>query len=259
MKNVILYLTNKHSDIIIDEYYKLKNELNTDKYDIFILYHSDGNIPDEIKNINHFSFTDSIFNDLGFNSINGSLIPGSLHFPIFSFAKEYPDYNNYWFIEDDVRFNGDWKTFFDNVDNIKCDLLSTQVRDINKPEHRFVYSERSKVVIQWFWFNSLKHPFKKINDEDKLVSFNPIYRLSNNAVKYLFNELSDGWVGHNEIILASLLKNGGYSVVDFGGNNSYTCNGNEGLFYNNETHRYLPIYEEMGEIENFIYHPVKKF
>lgn len=259
MKNVILLLTNKDSDIVLNEYNKLKDELDPNLYDIFILYHSNGDIPDRIKNINHFSFTNSILYDLGFKPIKKSLIPGSLHFPLFAFAKEYSNYENYWFIEDDVRFNGNWCDFFNNVDNIKCDLLSTQVRDIYKPEHLFVYSERSKIVIPWFWFNSLKHPTKIIRNEDKLVSFNPFYRLSNNAIKYLFNVLNDGWEGHNEILIATLLKMGGYSVVDFGCDGDYVFKNNKGLFYNKNTYRYLPIYEETGEIKNFIYHPVKKF
>ena len=258
MKNVILLLTNKVSCEVINEYYKL-SELNADKYDVFLLYHSNGIIPDEIKKLNYFSFTDSIITDLGFYPVGDGLIPGSLHFPIFEFYKHYSDYDNYWFIEDDVKFNGNWSYFFNNVDKIECDLLSTDVRDIYKPEHYFAYSEKSKMIIPWFWFNSLVHPTKVFKNHEKIVSFNPIYRLSNNAIKYLFDELRDGWKGHNEILLASLLKIGGYKIVDFGGIGEYVYKDNIGLFYNKETHRYLPIYEEAGDIENFIYHPVKKF
>jgi hypothetical protein len=100
-------------------------------------------------------------------------------------------------------------------------------------------------------------------------SFNPIYRLSKNAIKFLHSSLSDFWMGHHEVPLPTILLYNGFSVADFGGNGNFVVKGNENRFYTSGcatdgegqlaegTMRFRPTWEKNGMKENMLYHPVK--
>ena len=250
MKNVILLLTKSSSQVIINQYNKLKTELNPEKYDIFILYHDKiNNIPNIIKNENYFSFNNNILQELNFKPIGKFLLPGSNHFPLFKFKKIHSEYKYYWVIEDDVRFNGNWNTFFSKFEYFNCDFLSSDIRN---------YIDDSS----WCYFNSLSHPIKKIEDKNKIASFNPIYRISNNSIDYLSDMFLDGWSGHHEVSISTLLNYGGFHIADFGGNGKYTPDEFKNKNYNindSKTHIYRPIFTDLGNITDVIYHPVKNF
>jgi hypothetical protein len=85
----------------------------------------------------------------------------------------------------------------------------------------------------------------------------------------------EGWVGHGEVFLPTLLFHGGYRILDFGGNGPYVREGDKGRFYTEEdtpsvplrknlegslvegTHRFRPIFTEVGPLKDKIYHPIK--
>ena len=51
--------------------------------------------------------------------------PGFTDLPLLHFFRSYPDYDYYWVVEYDVRFSGDWREFFEELDESQSDLLCT--------------------------------------------------------------------------------------------------------------------------------------
>lgn len=244
MKNVILLLTNKNSETVYEQYEKLKRELSEEKYDVFILFHSSGDVPCEISTKNNFVFTDKILIEEGFIPIANSLLPGSNHFPVLKFREIHPMYEFYWVIEDDVRFTGNWQDFFGACDKHDLDFLAAHMKNV--PENR-----------SWFWKNFIFSPFEKLVDEEKVYSFNPVYRLKNSASEFISEMLRKGWKGHHEILIPTLLKKSGMKIADFSGNGKYTLPDLRNKFYDSVSHEWEVKYDTMHP--DLIYHPVKDF
>lgn len=253
--NAILFLTDKWDGGIMEKYNKLKRTSLMDR-DVHLIYHDTGKrLPRSLKKLDPFVFDNSILNCLGYKPISSKLVPGSNHFPLLKFYLEHPQYRYYWNIEDDVYFNGKWETFFDyfSQENIVSDFLSCNVND---------YNDQSL----WYWWNTIAHPFKEIAQISKVRSFNPIFRISNRALKFLHEELSEEWCGHHEVLIPTLLKNAGFIINDFGGTGKYVLPECRNKFYisspedeglSSGTMRFRPVIRKEEISEELLYHPVK--
>lgn len=254
-ENVVLFLTDKWNKNVLKNYNQLQEVSRTDR-EVYLIYHNTKKrIPRVLKKLDPFIFDNSILQGLGYKPITTSLVPGSNHFPLLKFYLENPNYHYYWNIEDDVCYNGEWENFFDFFTNtpIDSDFLSCNVQDYNDQP-------------SWYWWNTIAHPTKQIPQTLKVRSFNPIYRLSNRALKYLHEKLSEGWAGHHEIVIPTLLKNAGFLINDFGGKGKYVIPGCTNKFYipplNDEdldfgTVRFRPFICKEEINKTFLYHPVK--
>ena len=256
--SAILLLTNKtHKGIF--QSYKLLNEVG-DNHEAYVLLH---NKPEDqnksyIEDTKVFAFEDDILKNLGYTPIGDNLLPGSNHFPLLKFYRENPDFDFYWCIEDDVFYNGNWSEFFSFFQkNKSSDFISSHITDFEQDPN-------------WYWWNTLIHPDKIILNRNKIRSFNPIYRLSNKALNFLDKQLKDSWQGHHEVLIPTLLKQGGFNIQDFGGVGKYVPNNCKNKFYfkgdvdkpsqfNIDSMRYRPIIEKEEIKEKLLYHPVKFF
>lgn len=270
MKQAVLLLTNKDSEKIIELYDKLKTELNDKIYDIFIIFHNNERIiPERFKNTNYIIITDEVFQTLKIKSVSNGSIAGNEFISMSYFFNDNRNYDYYWFMEDDVRFNGNWSYFFNEFENTNYDFISASVRWAkNDPEWNGVHRI----------FNSVTK--ENIPLEERLLSFNPIYRISNKANLFLFNMHVGGWGGWHEVLLATLLYRNNYTISDFGGNGDFVPKKLLNKFYHGvlRTFRVIPS-QEMRDLENrpkpttftwrppqyemnipnFLYHPVKDF
>ena len=82
--------------------------------DVYVLYHQQGDVPEEIKSYPYMAFTSEILHGMGYQPIAATIVPGSNHFPLLKFYLENPGYDYYWVVEDDVFFTGEW------TDLLKC-------------------------------------------------------------------------------------------------------------------------------------------
>jgi hypothetical protein len=255
-KQVFLYLSHRISKPIIKEYMKIRDAAEGIGGDTFFLYHARS---DEIQHpleaiINCYRFTDKGMSELNYPMIGRKMIPGHCHFPLFLFFRDYPDYDFYWIIEYDVRFSGDWRFFFNSFEEVDRDYLACHIREFSREP-------------EWiFW--TLQHPEKSVPIHSRFRSFNPIYRLSRRSLEFMELSLRDGWCGHQEVVLPTLLFNNGFTMMDFGGSGRFTLPGMENRFYisprpkvrgtlTNGTMRWRPIFRRTGTKANKLYHPVK--
>lgn len=134
---------------------------------------------------------------------------------------------------------------------IKSDFISSHVH-------------LSKSDPNWYWWRALANPDQVISFEDRVRSFNPIYRISKEAVVFIHDALQSGWCGHHEVLMPTLLYNAGYDIIDFGGTGEFVLPGFENQHYidnsigmQDGTMRWRPIFKQIGSETNKLYHPVK--
>lgn len=245
MKQAVLYLTNKSNEWTLSVFHALEQSLQG-MADVYFAYHQQGDVlPVSLQNIeNLFVFTSDVLNELGYTPIEkGKLVPGSNHFPLLKFFKENQCYDYYWLVEDDVRFSGDWKDFFDCFASSTSDFLSSVIE--TKAENP-----------TWYWWTSLKTGNEVIAEEKLLKSFNPIYRLSSQALVCIDAHLRIGWMGHYEVLLPTLLYNKGFLLEDFGGEGTFVRPENNAKFYDDTSMRIAPVLPD--DRKNYLFHPVKE-
>ena len=244
MSQVFLIATHLLNDATLALYHEIR-EATAGAGETRILYH-EKNIerPPAFARIPIHTFTDAILYESGYTPIAKALIPGSNHFSLLHFFLQNSPYEYYWYIENDVRFMGQWKTFFDACQPVKADMISAQLE---------LYENRPG----WRWWDSLIHPTKSIPHEKRVCSFNPIYRLSFRALAFIHQALLDRWMGHHEVLLPTLLYNNNFSIVDFGADGVFTPPGFLHRFYSWKTHRWRPVCSQPGPERDKIYHPVK--
>lgn len=245
MKQAVLYLTNKSNEWTLSAFHALEQSLQG-VADVYYAYHQQGVVlPVSLQNIeNQFVFTSDILSELGYTPIEeGKLVPGSNHFPLLKFFKENQGYDYYWLVEDDVRFSGEWKEFFGSFASCTSDFLSSGIE--TKAENP-----------NWYWWTSLKTGNAVIAEEKQMKSFNPIYRLSSQALACVDAHLRKGWMGHHEVLLPTLLYNKGFLLEDFGGEGSFVRQENKSKFYDLTSMRIAPVLPD--DRKNYLFHPVKE-
>lgn len=245
MKQAVLYLTNKSNEWTLSAFHALEQSLQG-MSDVYFAYHQQGDVlPVSLQNIeNLFVFTSDVLNELGYTPIEkGKLVPGSNHFPLLKFFKENQCYDYYWLVEDDVRFSGDWKDFFDSFASSTSDFLSSVIETKAENPNRY-------------WWTSLKVGNEVIAEEKLLKSFNPIYRLSSQALVCIDAHLRIGWMGHYEVLLPTLLYNKGFLLEDFGGEGTFVRPENNAKFYDDTSMRIAPVLPD--DRKNYLFHPVKE-
>jgi len=221
--------------------------------EVFMLFHSDGQ-GHPLFTGNIHKFTNRDLNNIGFPMFRETIVPGSAHFPVMAFRRRYPVYDFYWVIEYDVRFRGNWKKLFGHYQTSRADLLTCHIRQYHQEP-------------DWCWW-SLRHPDKDISLQERYRSFNPIYRISASALAFIDRLHQEGWVGHYEELLPTLLFHHGYHLQDMGGTGIFVKTGDRNRFYIDSpesrrgrlkkgTMRYRPSFTKPGWRWNKLYHPVK--
>jgi len=200
-----------------------------------------------------FLFDESIVQEMAFPAMSNSIVPGNVHFPVFSYLEKYqPAAEYYWIIEYDVRFTADWSVLFDYFIEFDHDLITS---------HIHYYHQEP----EWYWWD-ISHPELSIPLEQRIRSFNPIYRISTHALRFLEQAFKSGWKGHNEATFPTLLHHNGFRLLDFNGSNGdfqsqphrfYISRSDRNGKLWTGTMRYRPAMRNQGLRKNKLYHPVK--
>lgn len=250
----ILLAAHQLTKYIIEQYYRLY-EATKETGDLYMLI-EDGDLMKIPENIRYYSFSVNSLNALGYTPIEETIVPGSNHFQVLQFFKEHPDYDFYWNIEYDVYFNGNWQNLFIAYKNVETDFISSHIK---------LYSEQP----YWCWWSSLQLKTLLIGQENYVRSFNPIYRLSNKALKEIDKELKLENAGHHEVLIPTILYNANFSIEDWGESNHFSTANRKRCFYSpgkddsdiNCSMRYHTPFNRMciekKGPDDLLYHPVK--
>lgn len=241
-RQAILYLSTKSNAWSIGAFDALQK---VEDADVFFAYHQMGEeLPKVLEGLNTFCFTNSILHDLGYYPIEESILPGSNHFPLLKFYKEHTNYDYYWMVEDDVRFSGEWNNLFKEYADSSSDFLSAYVTSYQDAPN-------------WYWWYTLETGKEELPKDKRVKSFNPIYRLSNKALQCIDTHLRQGWKGHHECLIPTLLYNKGFSIEDFGGEGILVKDTNKKRYYDEETFGLRPVLPDNNQ-KDMLFHPVKE-
>lgn len=177
----------------------------------------------ELAEADCFLFT---FNDLGTRFPLRVYDPqrpfdqGNTTFPILAYFQARPEHASYWRIEYDVFFDGEWCDFFSDFSRNSAALLATTLyRPPMRPD--------------WGWWPTLGKPWHEWRSLQRVRAFMPLARLTPKALLTLERAYAKGWVGHDEVLVPSVLTSYGLTIADFGGEGEFTPSGAEGRFYTN--------------------------
>lgn len=257
-KNVVLLSTHFVNEFVINKYRKLRDELDMDEYEVILLLNKDEEQDSHIpEDINCFTTSCDSLNDLMYEPIEETLVPGSSHFPLLRFFVDIPFYEFYWFIEYDVEFTGHWNILMEDCDEnlTDYDFLSCHVEKFDKEKNLY-----------WPWWHRSNNV--GVNLKDCIKAFNPICRYSNAALSHIDIYQKKGYSAHSEVLITTCLYHGGFKIGDFGGCGEFVPKGYKNKYYTpifpetNNTMRYRPVYtqkeiEEIG-LSNMLFHPLKQ-
>ncbi len=250
---VFLFLTHVYSEEIHGEFKKLQRATRTMGECVLLYQQKSGSSVDRrISAIPHCIHADR---DL----INLSDAPYFADSPdcfkpdrsLIKFSREHK-FKYYWVIEYDVRFSGDWERFFSYFSEGNEDFLTSHIRS---------YAQEPG----WFFWG-LEGFDKKIEPAKALRSFNPIFRISCPALEYMQQMYLKGWTGIYEALIPTLLRQGNFTLRDFGGSGDFVLPQDINHFYldssgaelSDGTMRYRPPHNSSaGWPENKLIHPVK--
>lgn len=250
-KNVILFATHIMNEEVLRRFLLIQKAVD-EETDIYILYHKHrGEMPLPVENAKYYFFTTQSLKKMGYTPIEKTLIPGSNHFPLLQFYKEFPDYEYYWNIEYDVCFTGNWRYLFDACVATDADLITSHVE-------RYIEDPR------WYWWHTLELKDMIISMNKFWKSFNPIYRISNRALSVLDSTLVKGNIGHHEAFIPTVLNYFDLTIKDFVNIAEGASQGlykpacqSEKQFYAGSMRFRPPIEESEMTEKNILYHPVK--
>lgn len=246
MKQAILFLSDHSDTWTMNAFDQLLHSVtSTGNTDVYFAYHlHKGKVCPEILRTckNTFLFSSSILTDIGYSPIGDSLVPGNNHFPLLYFFLKHSEYDYYWLVEDDVRFTGKWQYLLDSFADDSTDFISSRLQ----------WQEDNP---SWYWWYSLQVPDIPGNIK-KIKSLNPVCRLSHAALHVIDDALRNGWKGHHEVLIPTLIYNRGLTLKDFGGDGSFVPTGNTYRFYDPDTMGIKPVLPDGRN--NYFFHPVKQ-
>jgi hypothetical protein len=196
-----------------------------------------------------------------FPHLTGStIVPGNTYAVYIDLLPAFPHTKYFWFVEYDVRFSGNWRTLVDICGRSDADMLGCYLRTREE-------------IPDWDWWPSL---WNKRNPQAQILGIRAFLwasRFSRRALSLLSQRcIEDGWTGHVEVLVPSLLHDAGMVIEEIGGRGPFTPEVRQGLFYSSEygislpsrngdfglgSNRYAPPLLFCGIRRDRLYHPVK--
>jgi hypothetical protein len=184
------------------------------------------------------------------------VIAGNLDLVFLEYRRRLPRYEQYWFIEYDVHFEGNWRRLFEHFRASQAGLLGAIQEYIAKVPHKLdIGYPHLSVPAGMRW-----------NEADQVKGFYPLCRLSAALLDALDADYRAGLGGHYEIVMPSVALRHGLGIEDFGGNGSFVQPQNRDRFYFANAASYShspgnfvfrPGINKVLKRENTLWHPVK--
>jgi hypothetical protein len=243
MKTAILFFTHVFDPTTRRQFSKLSDEA-TPFGDVFLLVDARNAPPDELKP-SAYVFDFDTFPTKYPGLLGHALVPGNCHLPVAEFLEAHPRYDHYWIVEYDVRFSGSWRTFFSAFADDTADLLATHIRRF--PEEP-----------GWEWWDSFRPASgHRLERRELLKALLPVYRISRRALHHLAGRARDGWAGHAEVLLPTVLAHAGFHIEDVGREGAFVDRARPKGLYTPSSFRWRPLHATWGWRRNVLYHPVK--
>lgn len=156
-----------------------------------------------------------------------TLIPGNADWLMMWVARQHPEYTHIWWVEDDVRYGGNWRTLLETLRADPADLLTTRLltRD-EDPE--------------WSWWTHSHTPATT-----EYAAFMPFGRISRAGVEAVRAAYDAGWAGHAEAFVPTAVAAAGLLISDVTD------------FYTPDSFRHRPFHLPSDVEGDLLWHPVR--
>jgi hypothetical protein len=209
-RQALLFLCHRSEPEFISRFKSVEKAFRPYGDAYFIFDTSTTPLPAGIAALRHGHFSLQSLKQLGYSWMHDDLMPGHVHFPLLDFALRHPQYAHYWVVEYDVRLTAPWWLFFLRMQSVNTDFLGTHLNH---------HAEQP----DWWWWKTWRSPDGTLDIQQCARFFGPLYRISRPAVEYVDAALKAGYTGHQELILPSLLQQGGYSIQDLSRKSQFGC------------------------------------
>lgn len=252
-RTAVVFLTHRFDSLLEERYLHLKRA-STAQITAFILAEKGTPVPHSLVPETHFFDFDTI-KTRARKTVAEKIIPGSCYLVMLDFYQSHPGFDFYWFIEYDVVFTGQWQTFLAQFGGNDADLLTCHIRTFQEEP-------------DWYWWNTLETPGCTVPQHQMLRALMPICRISAQGFKTLARRVSEGWTGHTEVLVPTVLFEASGKVEDLGGAGLFVAEGRKNRCYTSfscpkgkmtglGTVRYQPGQARIFWKSNYLYHPVK--
>ena len=127
-----------------------------------------------------------------------------------------------WLVDPQVLLDQEWNTFQSDFISCDADLLATQVRTREEDP-------------EWQRWDSLCNRKEFTGFGMEVAALLPLLRLSRSAAEAILNGVEDGWTGHPEVLIPTLVNRAGLHIEDIGGAGSFTPPERIGRWYDKRT------------------------
>lgn len=136
------------------------------------------------------------------------------HFRMLLFYMEHPDYSYYWFLDDDIDFDKNFRQLLESYDIIHDDFIAIQAfKKDDYQEFPHISKINSRMSSGGRWLDLCPGPGDNFLTKDKHIgSFFPIVRFSNKAMSFLLKVHKDGYYGYSEGFVPTTLASSGFKV-----------------------------------------------
>ncbi len=171
------------------------------------------------------------------------------------FFRQRPGYGHYWTVEFDVRYTGNWRDFFAELEESPADLLGTNVQARHENPG-------------WYHWPFLCTGRRALAESSYIKAFLPVMRVSKRGFEVVDRAYRRGWHGHYEALWPTAIADAGMTVEDIGGlssfapparrNRHYTSTmSDEGIAPGTFCWRPMKAEAEVVEAPPMLWHPVK--
>lgn len=152
-----------------------------------------------------FFATEALQQALGYSWFSDKgIVPGSAHFPLLEFSRSQA-YDHYWLVESDVEFSGHWGELIQRMNAAGADLIASHVK---------TYAQAPNNP----WWPRLAAPAQvptvTAPDDWRTFAFLPVARFSARALRTIDQAHQQGWRGHAEVLIPSVLRQAGLEIAD---------------------------------------------
>ncbi|HEY8961569.1 MAG TPA: DUF707 domain-containing protein [Luteolibacter sp.] len=141
-----------------------------------------------------------------------------------------------WIIDKQIWHDCEWNVFEDSLQSCNADFLATAVRSRTEDP-------------EWNWWASLHANNEADPSAHGVAALLPLIRVSQAAAEAILRGIKEGWVGHPEALIPTLVNRAGLKIEDIGGTGSFTPLERIGRWYDQRTwHWKGPVEHVSGKL-----------
>lgn len=130
--------------------------------------------------------------------------------------------DHFWRVDPRVQWDVPQDQFLGYFENNRADLLATNVRGYGEDPH-------------WTWWKQMRSPLDQVPLSFGVAALLPLARFSREAAKAVLDGIEQGWSGHPEALIPTLVNRAGLVIEDIGGKGRYTPPERIGRWYDDRT------------------------